>query len=145
MAALPLNTAPHLFSFTDFAILLIFIAHCIQKTVSIIFKDFLWLSRRFFSKFKDNSRTNCTFFKNSRSFPGPRSFSRTFQGLVKIGTDRSKQTVQIQIRLLHWLFAIPLDMLLQCITKLFPFLDNFDYYFGVPIFWICIGSTILTA
>ena len=34
-----------------------------KKTVSIVFKDCLWLSRRFFSKFKDNSRTNCTFLE----------------------------------------------------------------------------------
>ena len=51
-----------------------------KKTISIIFKDILWLSRSFFSKFKDNSRTKCTFFR----IPGVFQDQGHFQGLFKV-------------------------------------------------------------
>ena len=57
-----------------------------KKTVSIIFKDFLWLSRIFFSKFKDNSRTNCTFLEFqefSRTKVIFKDFSRSVRTLFK--------------------------------------------------------------
>ena len=51
-----------------------------KKTVSIIFKDSYDYQEGFFSKFKDNSRTNCTFLEFQE-------FSRTkviFPGLFKV-------------------------------------------------------------
>ena len=53
-----------------------------KKTVSIIFKDFLCLSRRSFSKFKDNSRKKLHFLE-FQEFSRTKVNSRTFQGLCE--------------------------------------------------------------
>ena len=79
MAALPLNTAPHFIFYYRFCNSLDFYCSLHPKKLVLSF-----------------SRTFCDyqgdFFKiqgqialcyNSRSFPGPRSFSRTFQGLCE--------------------------------------------------------------
>ena len=77
MAALPLITA---FSITDFAIHLIFIAHCIKKNCFYHFQGLFVIIQETVSKFKDNTRTNCTFFR----IPGVCQDQGHFQGLFVI-------------------------------------------------------------
>ena len=62
-----------------------FFAHLINLKGLVVFYIFQRLFHIFkddFTKFQDNSRTKGTFL-NSRSFPGPRSNSRTFPGLCE--------------------------------------------------------------
>ena len=76
-----LPVAFDLFLITDFTILLIFVVHCIQKNCFYHFQG-LFVIIKIFSKFQDNSRTNCTFLE-FQEFSRTKSFSRTFQGLCK--------------------------------------------------------------
>ena len=70
-----------LFSTTDFAILLIFFCTLHPKNNCFYhFQRLLAIIKEIFSKFKDNSRTNCTFFR----IPGVFQDQGHFQGLFKV-------------------------------------------------------------
>ena len=86
--------ALHFVSIKDFTILLIFIAHCIQKNCFYHFQGLFVIIKEFFSKFKDNSRTNCTFLESqefSRTKVIFKDFSRSVRTLpdlrVRCPTD----------------------------------------------------------
>ena len=86
----------------------------------------------------------------------PYGKSRFTVGILSIGTYRSKQTVQTQIRLLqkeqsdlglHCLpfHQLPLDALLHCKTKMFKLYNNYGNIFHCPNFYNFYGSYLQNA